>query len=38
MVAKRVVRCWNGCPERLWMPPSLEVFEARLGWAVSNLV
>uniref|UniRef100_A0A8C3LIS0 Ral guanine nucleotide dissociation stimulator like 1 n=1 Tax=Chrysolophus pictus TaxID=9089 RepID=A0A8C3LIS0_CHRPC len=27
----RVVRCWNSCPERLWMPrPSLEVFKARL--------
>ena len=32
----RVVRCWNSCPERLWMPrPSLEVFKARLEgpWA-----
>jgi len=27
----RVLRCWNSCPERLWMPrPSLEVCKARL--------
>jgi len=27
----RAMRCWNSCPERLWMPrPSLEVFKARL--------
>ena len=31
----RVVRCWNSCPERLWMPrPSLEVFKARLDGAL----
>ena len=30
----RVVRCWNSCPEKLWMPrPSLEVFKARLDGA-----
>ena len=34
----RVVRCWNSCPERLWMPrPSLEVFKARLGGALGSL-
>ena len=34
----RVVRCWNSCPERLWMPrPSLEVFEARLDGALGSL-
>ena len=36
---KRVVRCWNSCPERLWMPhPSLEVFKARLDGALGSLV
>ena len=36
---ERVVRCWNSCPERLWMPrPSLEVFKARLDGALGNLV
>ena len=35
----RVVRCWNSCPERLWMPrPSLEVFKARLDGALGSLV
>ena len=35
----RVVRCWNSCPERLWMPsPSLEVFKARLDGAMGSLV
>ena len=35
---KRVVRCWNSCPERLWMPrPSLEVFKARLDGALGSL-
>jgi len=34
----RVVRCWNGCPERLWMPrPSLEVFKARLHGTLGSL-
>jgi len=34
----RVVRCWNSCPERLWMPrPSLEVFKARLDGALGSL-
>jgi len=34
----RVVRCWNSCPERLWMPrPSLEVFKARLDGAMGSL-
>ena len=33
-----VVRCWNSCPERLWMPrPSLEVFKARLDVALGSL-
>ena len=37
--AMRVVRFWNGCPERLWMPrPSLEVFKARLDGALGSLV
>ena len=36
---KRVVRCWNSCPERLWMPrPSLEVVKARLDGALGSLV
>ena len=35
----RVVRCWNSCPERLWMPcPSLEVFKGRLDGALGSLV
>ena len=35
----RVVRCWNSCPERLWMSrPSLEVFKARLDGALGSLV
>ena len=35
---RRVVRCWNSCPERLWMPrPSLEVFKARLDGALGSL-
>jgi len=35
---KRAVRCWNSCPERLWMPrPSLEVFKARLDGALGSL-
>ena len=35
----RAVRCWNSCPERLWMPrPSLEVFKARLDGALGSLV
>jgi len=34
-----VVRCWNSCPERLWMHcPSLEVFKARLGGALGSLI
>jgi len=34
----RVVRCWNSCPERLWMPrPLLEVFKARLNGALGSL-
>ena len=36
--AVRVVRCWNSCPERLWMPhPSLEVLKARLDGALGSL-
>ena len=35
---ERAVRCWNSCPERLWMPrPSLEVFKARLDGALGSL-
>ena len=35
---ERVVRCWNSCPERLWMPrPSLEVLRARLDVALGSL-
>jgi len=31
LLTERVVRCWNSCPARLWMPhPSLEAFKARL--------
>ena len=38
LFAVRVVRCWNSCPERLWMPcPSLEVFKARLDGALGSL-
>ena len=34
----RVVRCWNSCPEKLWMPlPSLEVFKAGLDGAPGSL-
>ena len=34
----RVGRCWNSCPERLWMPPpSLEVLKARLDGALGSL-
>ena len=34
----RVVRCWNSCPERLWMPrPSVEVLKARLDGALGSL-
>ena len=36
--AMRVGRCWNSCPERLWMPrPSLEVLKARLDGALGSL-
>ena len=36
--AMKVVRCWNSCPERLWMPrPSVEVLKARLDGAVGSL-
>ena len=35
---ERVVRCWNSCSKRLWMPcPSLEVFKARLDGALGSL-
>ena len=34
----RVVRCWNSCPERLWMPrPYVEVLKARLDVALGSL-
>ena len=35
---ERMMRCWNSCPERLWVPrPSLEVFKARLDGALGSL-
>jgi len=35
---QRAVRCWNSCPERLWMPrPSLKMFKARLDGALGSL-
>ena len=34
----REVRCWNCCPERLWMlRPSLEVFTDGLDGALGSL-
>jgi len=34
-----VGRCWNSCPESLWMPrPSLQAFKARLDVALGSLV
>jgi len=36
--AMRAVRCWNSCPERLWMPrPSVEVLKAWLDGALGSL-
>ena len=36
--SERVGRCWNCCPERLWMPhPYVEVFKARLDVALGSL-
>jgi len=38
LFAMRVGRCWNSCPERLWMPrPSVEVLKARLDGALGSL-
>ena len=38
-LTRTVVRCWNSCPERLWMlHPSLEVFKVRLDGTLGNLV
>ena len=38
LLAERVGRCWNSCPERLWMPrPSVEVLKARLDGALGSL-
>ena len=40
LLTERVGRCWNSCPERLWMPcPSLilEVLKARLDGALGSL-
>ena len=35
---RRAMRCWNSCPERLWMSrPSLEVFKTRLDGALGSL-
>jgi len=36
--AVRVVRCWNILPRDAVAAPSLAVFKARLGGALSNLV
>ena len=37
-LTERVGRCWNSCPERLWMPrPSVEVLKARLDGALGSL-
>ena len=37
-LTESVVRCWNSCPERLWMPrPSLVVFKARQDGALGSL-
>jgi len=36
--ARRAVRCWNSCLERLWIPRlSLEVFKARWDEALGSL-
>ena len=38
LLTERVGRCWNSCPERLWMPrPSVEVLKARLDGALGSL-
>ncbi|KFQ62483.1 hypothetical protein N334_03275, partial [Pelecanus crispus] len=34
----RVVRHWNRLPREAVDAPSLEVFKARLDWALSNVV
>jgi len=34
----RVVRHWNRLPREVVTTPSLEVFKARLEWALSNPV
>ena len=34
----RVVRCWNRLPRKVVVPPSPEVFKARLDGALGNLV
>ena len=35
---RRVVRCWDRLPREVVDAPSLEVFKARLGEALGNLV
>ena len=35
---KRVVRCWNRLPREAVDAPTLEVFKARLDWALGSLV
>ena len=38
LMTERVGRCWNSCPERLWMPrPSVEVLKAGLDGALGSL-
>ena len=39
LLTERVGRCWNSCPERLWVPcPYVEVLKARLDVALGSLV
>ena len=38
LFTRRVVRCLNRLPREVVGAPSLEVFNARLDWALGNLV